>query len=242
MRRILPALVLTLLLPLVASAGDPGAGWAGDFSFAFALTRGNSDTTSVSASFHADRWLDQDLQWLNSATFLTGDTDGDKTAESMGLGTRLQWSHTPDLFSYYELPVMRDTFKDYRYRFQPGAGIGYKMLKEKDMTLDLTGGLAWVLTEYESTGDTDDYLGVKLGNLFAWKFSPTAELKQSLGVTFDGGDFGRYFARFEAGVAASLTKEWAVTVTFIDTYDSDPVDPSVQKNDIQMLAGISKKF
>lgn len=235
-------IVLALLVPILTPAEEPSAGWTGDFSFAFALTRGNSETTSVSASFHADRWVGVGLQWLNSGYFLTGDNDGDKTAESMGAATRLNWSHTPDFFSYYELPVMRDTFKDYSYRLQPGAGAGYKTLRDKDMTLDLTGGLAWVLTEYESTGDTDDFLGVKLGNLFSWKFSPTAELKQSLGVTFDSGDFGRYFARFEAGVAASLTKEWAVTVTFIDAYDSDPVGPGIEKNDIQMLAGISKKF
>lgn len=235
-------IVLALLVPFAVFAQEPPAGWSGDFSFAFALTRGNSETTSVSASFHADRKFGTEFEWLNAGYFLTGDTDGDKTAESMGVSTRLNWNHTPSIYSYYELPVMRDTFKDYSYRLMPGAGAGYKLLREKDMTLDLTGGLAWVLTEYESTNSSDDYLGIKLGDLFAWKFSPTAELKQSLSLTFDSGDLGRYFARFEAGVAASLTKDWAVTVTFIDTYDSDPVGPGIEKNDIQMLAGISKKF
>ena len=124
----------------------------------------------------------------------------------------------------------------------PGVGAGYKLLVEKDRTLDLYGGLSWVITKYESTSDTDDFLGIKMGDKFAYKFSPTAEFKQVLELTFDSGDLGRYFARFEAGVAASLTKDWAVTVSFIDAYDSDPIAPGIKKNDITMLAGISKKF
>jgi putative salt-induced outer membrane protein len=225
-----------------AYADDPPEGWSGDFSFAFALTRGNSDTTSVSASFHADHHWERGLEWLNAGYFLTGDADGDKTAESMGASTRLNWSHSPRVFSYYEVQALRDTFKDYDYRLMPGAGLGYKLLKEDNRTLDLYGGLSWVLTRYGSTGDTDDFLGLRVGDAFSWKFSPTAELKQSLEVTFDGGDLGQWFARFEAGVAANLSQEWALTVAFIDTYDADPVAPGIKKNDITMLAGISKKF
>jgi len=235
-------IVLALLVPVFLSADEPPAGWSGDFSFAFALTRGNSDTTSVSASFHADRTLAPGFEWLNTGTYLTGEKDGDKTAESMGASTRLNWAHTPRVFSYYELQALRDTFKDYNYRLMPGVGAGYKLLKEADRTLDLYGGLSWVMTKYKSTGETDDFLGLRMGDKFSWKFSPTAEFKQMLELTFDSGDLGRYFARFEAGVAANLTKEWAVTVTFIDAYDADPIGPGVKQNDVTMLAGISKKF
>ena len=234
--------IMVLLVPFTIAAGEITEEWSGDFSFAFALTRGNSDTTNVSASFHADRTLGEGFEWLNSGYYLTGDKDGEETAESMGASTRLNWSHTPRLFSYYEVQGLRDTFKDYNYRVMPGAGAGYKFLQEKDMTLDFYGGLNWVLTKYESSGDTDDFLGLKVGDKFAWKFSPTAEFKQVLELTFDSGDLGRYFARFEAGVAANLTKEWAVTVTFIDAYDSEPMAPGIKKNDVTMLAGISKKF
>lgn len=240
MRRAL--IVLALLLPALLAADEPPAGWSGDFAFAFALTRGNSDTTSLSASFHADRALAKGFEWLNSGYYLAADKDGEDTAESMGAATRLNWKHTPRLFSYYEMQALRDTFKDYNYRLMPGLGMGYKLVDDKAVALDLTGGLAWVVTKYESTGETDDFLGVKVGDKFSWKFSPTAEFKQSLDLTFDGGDFGHWFARFEAGVAANLSKEWALTVAFIDTYDADPVDPTVKKNDVQMLAGISKKF
>jgi len=235
-------IILALLVPMAVFADEPPAGWSGDFSFAFALTRGNSDTTNLSASFNANRKLAPEFEWLNSGYLLKGEKDGDKTAESMGATTRLNWSHTSRIFSYYEVQALRDTFKDYRYRLMPGVGAGYKLLVEKDRTLDLYGGLSWVMTKYESTGDTDDFLGIRMGDKFAWKFSPTAEFKQVLELTFDSGDLGRYFARFEAGLAANLTREWAVTVTFIDAYDSEPVGPGIKQNDITMLAGISKKF
>ena len=51
-----------------------------------------------------------------------------------------------------------------------------------------------------------------------------------------------YFARIEINLASAIAKGFAVKLSLIDLYDSDPVGEGVKKNDITFLAGLSVKF
>jgi len=40
----------------------------------------------------------------------------------------------------------------------------------------------------------------------------------------------------------AIAERWSVKLTFIDTYDSQPVGIGIEKNDITFIAGLSWKF
>jgi putative salt-induced outer membrane protein YdiY len=218
--------------------------WKGDVSLGLSLARGNSRSSSFSFTFSADGPINQakTLLWLNKAIYLFGESEGETSADNLLVSTRLNWQHTPRLYSYYELQGLRDRFKNYSYRIMPAVGVGYKIIAQKTVTMGLDAGLSEVFTEYYDSGDTDNYLGLKLGEELIWKIAETSEFNEKLEIDPDLSDFSRYFMRFEANLITAIAKSWSVKLTFIDTYDSQPVGVGVEKNDMVFIAGLSRKF
>jgi putative salt-induced outer membrane protein YdiY len=246
--RILLAVVFAVvslgLFGLAEEAKEEPPHWKGDTSVGLSLARGNSRSSSFSFTFSADGPINQakTLLWFNKAIYLFGESEGETSADNLLVSTRLNWQHTPRLYSYYELQGLRDRFKNYSYRIIPAVGVGYKVIAQKAVTLGLDAGLSEVFTEYYDSGDTDNYLGLKLGEELVWKIAETSEFNEKLEIDPDLGDFSRYFLRFEANLIAAIAKSWAVKLTFIDTYDSQPVGIGIEKNDIALIAGLSRKF
>lgn len=218
------------------------AKWSGDISVGFSLARGNTDTTNFSLSFSAEGEISKKIEWFNTGIFLLGRVDGKTEAESLGLGSQVNWQYSERFFTYFELQGIRDRFKNYKYRIMPSVGIGFKILAEEKVTLSAKTGIAEVFTEYLDTGLSDSYTGITIGNHFVWKLSETAELSQQLTLNSDISELDNYFARFEVNLAATISAGWAVKLTFIDSFDNNPVGEGIKKNDIVFLAGLSKKF
>jgi putative salt-induced outer membrane protein YdiY len=246
--RILSSMVFVVIsLGLFGLAEEPKEEpphWKGDTSVGLSLARGNSRSSSFSFTFSADGPINQakTLLWFNKAIYLFGESEGETSADNLLVSTRLDWQHTPRLYSYYELQGLRDRFKNYSYRIIPAVGVGYKVIARKMVTLGLDAGLSEVFTEYYDSGDTDNYLGLKLGEDLVWKIAETSEFNEKLEIDPDLSDFSRYFLRFETNLIAAIAQSWAVKLTFIDTYDSQPVGIGIEKNDIAFIAGLSRKF
>ena len=217
-------------------------GWTGNFGLGIAATTGNTETTNASLNTEMNRTFNRKVEWLNSLAYLYAETDGIKTAESTDLKTRMNLLHSERFYSFYELVAQRDIFKDYDYRLMPAVGVGYKAVKSDRAELSLYTGVTQVYTEYDSTGDMEDFTGIKVGDLWSYKFSETAELKQLLEITPDIDNTDHYLVQFELGLSANVTKNWALNVNFVDKYDSEPSDPLIEKNDTALTVGISRKF
>ena len=216
--------------------------WSGDMSLGIAMTRGNSETLSVSFSFGLKKKLGEKLEWFNSGFYLYNQDEKKKSAESMGFTTRLNWLKRNRFYSYYEFQILRDIFKDYNYRLIPSAGLGYKLIDSKSFGFTLYGGLTQVITKYKSTSGNESFTGVKVGNKLAWKFSPTSELNQMIEFISRLSKVEEFFIRFELGLAAAVSKKWALSFSFLNTYDSHPPKMEINKNDAALIAGINYKF
>jgi len=219
---------------------EPGK-WTGDAALSLSITSGNTQTSSVAFSFAAKRPFPEKLELENSGFFLLSKISGTTNAESMGLGSRLNWKHSDRFFSYYELQAVRDRFKNYDYRILPNVGVGYKVHLSEKGELSFTAGLAEVFTKYHDSGERDSYAGLTLGDKFSWKLSPTAELSQQLVINAEASDLNHYFARLEISLSAALSNQLALKLTFVDNYDNEPVGEGIEKNDIHLMAGISLK-
>jgi putative salt-induced outer membrane protein YdiY len=216
--------------------------WSGDMSLGFAMTRGNSETLSISFSFGLEKKFSDKLEWLNSGFYLYNQQKNKKSAESIGFATRLNWLKSKRFYSYYEFQFLRDIFKGYNYRLIPGAGLGYKLVELKSFGFSLYGGLTRVITRYKSTSNTESFTGVKVGDQLAWKFTSTAELNQMAEFISSLSKPEEFFIRFEAGLAASISKKWALSFSFVYTYDSNPPKIEIKKNDAALIGGINYKF
>ncbi|MBP1766768.1 MAG: hypothetical protein H6P98_883 [Candidatus Aminicenantes bacterium] len=244
------ALIMTSLL--VFSLGFSGLAeeteepphWKGDFSLGLSLASGNSQSSSFSFTFAADGPINKSntMMWINKAIYLYGEMEGETSVENLLLSSRVDWLHTGRLYSYYELQGIRDRFKNYSSRILPALGAGYKVIAQQKVALGVDGGLAFVLTKYYDTGDTDSYAALKLGEQLVWKIAETSEFNEKLEFLPRISDFGWYFLRLEANLVTAIAGSWAVKLTFIDSYDSRPVGIGIKKNDVAFIASLSRKF
>jgi putative salt-induced outer membrane protein YdiY len=217
-------------------------GWQGDASLSLGLTRGNTDTTTLSFSAGLKKEWSKTWALEESASFMMTRVYGETTAENMGLTSRVSHKTSEKLFVFGEVQALRDRFKNYSYRFIPQIGAGFAAVKTERISLDFTAGLTQVVTRYHQTADNDTYTGLALGNRWAWKIGENAELKESLSFNTDFSQLSRFFLRLEVSLISSLTKLLAVKLTLIDSYDNRPVGVGIKKNDLALLAGLSLKF
>lgn len=216
--------------------------WSGDMSLGLAMTKGNSDTLNVSFSFALNKKFGKKLEWRNSGFYLYHSEKKIKSAESLGLTSRLNWLKNKRFYSYVEFQALRDIFKDYNYRLTPGLGLGYKILESKKLKYTMYAGLNQVITRSISTKLHESYAGVKVGDQLTWKISSTTELNQKAEYIYRISELKKYFFRFETGIAAAITKRWALSVSFVNSYDSSPSKTGIKKNDYTLVAGINFKF
>ncbi len=238
-------MILSLILVTGISAEEENGKWSkwgGDAAVGFALARGNTDTTSFSLTLSAKGSLSESIVNSNKAFFIFNREKDITNAESMGWESQIDWQHTEQFFSYFEILVLRDRFKNHSYRIRPSIGIGYRIMATEKVQLSAGTGISEVFTKYYDSGETESYTGIELGNQFSWKISESAEFTQTLGLTADFSELDRYFLRFEASVATAITKGLSMKLTVMDNYDNKPVGEGIEKNDISILAGLSAKF
>ncbi len=238
-------LIWTLGFASGLSAQDeemPPSKWNGDASLGLSLSRGNSDATHFSFAFNAAGSLSDKIEWVNSLLFLFGQTDKLTNTETYQLASRINWTHSGRFFSYYDVQMIRDRFKNYSYRISPGIGAGYKLVANETVTLALSGGLSEVFTRYHDSHENDSFLGIVLGNQFVWKISDASELNQKWEWNFDTSQSAHYLSNLEANLITNLIKNWAVKLTVLNRTDSQPVGDGFKKNDFSFLAAISWKF
>lgn len=242
--RITHGIIITIFLIVAGTAvgEEPVADWTGTLGLAFSLTRGNSDTTNLSFNATAKNAFAPRWEWVNSAYLLNQESDGVKKADIASLTTGVNWAIMNRQTLYAEAGYLKDRFKDYQYRLTPGVGYGYGMIEAEHEKLNLLAGLTYVVTRYYSTGDSKSYMGVKAGDTYWMKISPTAEFTQGFEIVSDVAEPSRWFAKFDLGLSAALTQKLAMTFSLRDSYDAKPVDPELVKNDWMLMAGITFKY
>ena len=232
-----------ILIPVFGQEEDSvPPGWTGDIALSLSVMRGNAETTNTSVTFKAERTFSRPFKLSSSGFFLLNRTEGITSAESMGMNVRLDWTHSNRFFSYYEIPVVRDKFKNYVFRFLPGAGIGLKVIATETAEWALTTGLAQVYTKYDRPDVSDSFMGLAAGYKLKWTLSETAEFNQVLDLNTDISELSRYIVHLDTSLTAAVSKSLGLKLSLIDNYEHKPVGEGVVENDIAYLAGLSYKF
>jgi putative salt-induced outer membrane protein YdiY len=154
----------------------------------------------------------------------------------------LKWSHNERLFTQYEILVVHDKFKNYKYRLSPNIGVGYRVVQTEKSELSLKAGFSETFTKFYDTGETDSFAGLFIGNDFNWTISESAEFIQLTHVNWDLSDINRFLARIELTLVTSLVGGFGLKLSLIDKYDSEPESRDIKKNDLTFLTNISLKF
>lgn len=248
----LAALVATTM-PGAALAQDNKADgqWRGLAGAALSATSGNSSAHSLAVTVDAARATAADKVSLGGFINHGKSKDGGvstTTADKWAAFGQYDFNLGPRVVAFGRLGLEGDGLLDLDLRSAVAAGLGYKVIDEKDTKFTVYGGLGYTTDKYGSvqtiggkTGSSFSRASVYLAEESSHQLSATTAFKQRLDV-FPGisGDKA-VIAKFSAGLSVAMSSTLNLTVGLQDTYNSKP-PTGKKKNDMALLAGIGMKF
>jgi putative salt-induced outer membrane protein len=229
--------------------------WRGAFAAGVAIASGNTKSTNFNASVDMLRATKEDkLTFFLTSLYGTRDVAGvsEKTANLTRGGLRYDWNLSDRLFVFGLLEAEQDKIQRLDSRFIGGAGFGYKVIKEKDTSFDIFGGVTGrrdsnTVTVVRATPlpatsfdqkVTSNSTELLLGEESNHKLSDSVSFKQKLTVFPNLKNSGEYRAQFDSGLVMAIANGINLQVTLSDRYNSD-VAPGTKKSDLLFLTGIN---
>lgn len=229
--------------------------WRGAFAAGVAIASGNTKSTNFNASVDMLRATKEDkLTVFLTSLYGTRDVAGvsEKTANLSRGGLRYDWNLSDRFFVFGLLEAEQDKVQRLDSRFVGGAGFGYKVIKEKNNTFDIFGGVTGrrdknTVTVVNSTVTpptsidrkvTSSSTELLLGEESNHKLSETVSFKQKLTMYPNLKNSGEYRAQFDSGLVVAVAQGVNLQMTLSDRYNSEAA-PGTKKNDVLFLTGIN---
>jgi putative salt-induced outer membrane protein YdiY len=217
----------------------------GSLGAGLSITSGNSDTTAFNLAFGLVYDPKTHSLFKADAFWLYSKSDGEATADKATARLRYEYKFTERIYGFGQVGYLRDRFKNITYLISPMAGAGYLVLKEKTLELGLDGSLGGAF-EKDSGFDATSSGAFAVGEAFTWKISPSATFTQKMSGLWKMNDTSDYFFHFDVGVAATLTKNFEIKVSYLVDYKNMPLSPDpanpLTKTDTALIATILYKF
>jgi putative salt-induced outer membrane protein len=212
--------------------------WITTGSLGFSLTRGNSETSMVSAGFGAVKYTDNDETRLSlgGAYGKVGDTTNAQTAFA-----NAQYNEviSGPLYLGAGVDFLHDNISALDYRITPAILLGAYLVKTDATKLALEVGPGWT---FQKQGGVDDsFLSVVARERFETTLSSGTKFFQSISGLFNTDNSDDYVITAEAGVDMKIAGSVSLRVAVQDIYDAVPAN-GVEKNELRLTSGIAISF
>ena len=217
--------------------------WAGGVNVGFALTRGNSQTKSLSLAFTADRkTLHDHLGLYATSVYATDDAPGvsaSTTANAIQSGIRYDHDITSRIFAFVGGDFQTDALQSLDLRSVATGGIGLHVIKNDATTLDLLGGLNYTRENYSTF--SRDLAGLTLGEELTHKVGKSTLITEKLYIYPDLSQTGEYRGVFNFGTVTKINKWLGWQNSIADTYVTNP-PAGKRQNDVILTTGLNLSF
>lgn len=239
MRRLV--ILLSISTTVLAAESTPPPRWTSSIGAGLAITSGNSDTKNL--NFSANTKYDPATKFVfkADATYLRGESDGEKQVDKASATARGERSLSDRLFAFGEVSYLRDPFKDIDYFIAPVAGAGYRVIKSDTRNLTVDGAVG-VQTESNSFVGRTSSGAVKAGENLDWALSPSSKLTQKVTGIWKTDDFGDAFYHFDTGLVTTVATRLELKVAYLYDYKNKPPVATIQKGDSALFAALLFKF
>lgn len=234
-------------------------GWTGGSTVGFSLTRGNSETESLSLAFNAARATKNDkITMYTTAVYDTNQlsTPG-TTANTETGGIRYDRNLNPRLFAFVSADFMSNALQDLNLRSVGSVGLGYHAVKNANTTLDFLAGGNFTDENYTQfitvppSGTTGGYTystklihnfgALTLGEEFMHKIGKTTVVTEKLYFFPDLTQTGQYRATADLGFITKINKWFGWQNSASDVYVTNPPSGAKQ-NDLVLTTGLNFTF
>ncbi len=234
--------LLALALPALAAADEPPKPpplWSGKAEVSYVATSGNSDTKTLGAAGETEY---QPGPWSGKLKleFVRAEADGKENARSFAGLLRGARKLSARLETYAEGTYLENTFSGIDHRVAGEGGLAYLLVGPEPHSLKFEGGIGYT-KEDRSNGDDRSFATGRLGLLYKWKFSKTAEFSEEASFTESFKDSKDWRFANTASVSAGLTTVLSVKISHALQTLNEPV-PGKKKTDTITSAALVAKF
>jgi putative salt-induced outer membrane protein YdiY len=216
--------------------------WSGSFTVGAQLRRGNTDTADVHTEFKAMRKAPREelnLRFYSDYGETEGETDRNKAFGQ----AKLKILKTDRLYLFGVADMEYDEMAQLDLRAQGFDGLGYKLIARERTTLLGEAGAGLTGEFFDADGDEENLeASAILAAELTQKLFEHVVLYQGITLFPSLGDFGEYRLRSESTLTSPLGDGWAIKLSLIDDYDSDPENEDVEKNDLRFISAIEYTF
>jgi putative salt-induced outer membrane protein len=243
------ALLITLLLfaslPVMAQNSQPAAAapktYTGNFGAGFALTGGNTDTSSLNLSYEITRDPKTKNIMKSRGLYLRSSSNNEVTADALRLTFRDDYFLSKRVSVYGAMGYLRDPFKSISYLLNPQGGLGFNAYSTEKAAFSFSGGAgaAWEKNEgldMRSSGT------LNAGQNFSYKFSDTAKLTQNLTGLWKTNEMADALYHFDIALVTTIVKRFDLKVEFMDEYKNRTPFVTIKKNDTAFITSFLYKL
>ena len=199
--------------------------WKGEGQIGASLATGNTRSKGLSAGLAlARKGLEWDYKVRAQADYQR--TNGRTSVERFVVEAEPQYKFSDRGFAYGLGRWEQDRILGYDTRWNLSAGLGYKVIDNKRLSLSLKGGPTWRQTDFVS-GLNESEINALAGLDFGWQLSPTIRLTQVASTIV--GERNTTASSLTA-LNAKLTGALSARVAYSAEIDSNP-PPGIEKVD-----------
>lgn len=166
-------------------------GWTGEGEAGGFVSTGNAEESGVALGLGLKK---ESLKWRHriDAVADTREADGVRTKERYFAGYEGNYKITDRLYAVGALSWEKDIFAGVERRFSESLGLGYRVIDQKALRLDVDGSLAARQTDYvrpavsiPGRDYSESTLGGRAGGRLVWDISATTSLSEVAVAYFD---------------------------------------------------------
>ena len=179
----------------------------------YVQTSGNSNTSTFSTKVEASTALSEKSNFRAKGNILYSENDNDSSANKYDIELDYNYMLSEKIYSYFGVNYLKDQFSDYDYRLNAGPGLGYKLLDDKEQTIDLQGGLDYALDQY-SDGIKDEYVASRAEVNYRYKINENLKFKQMFNYLVSLEDNNKYFMASDTSLGVKMTDNLSLGVSY----------------------------
>ena len=234
----LPGPAVVRIHPLGASFISRVDGYV-DIGFTFQLANNVRQlSAAIGAEHRSQRWRNQ----LKGSSYFQNQDDVDGTSRNnVSLATQRLFSDRWSGIASFGLEQNQEL--DLLLRSSLAAVAG-RFLRQTNYTIILVGaGLTYTHESFLTGEETNNLETVFSGEFdFFRKDAPNTDIRVALKAYPSLSNFGRVRLNFDARAARELFKDFTLSLTFFDTFDSRPPSATASKNDFGTTLSIGWTF
>lgn len=254
-----PGILLAILLSTTGADGAPATPpplqdapppqypqWKGALTLGATWTDGNTETTTISGTFNAERRDEKDRWTFDLYGNYGENTDTatnvkDRTADNYGGGIKYDYFWSKKMYLLGNGSGKSDHEADLNLRYVLGAGVGYQWLESEKFKWGTELGLSYVDEDFEdNTGDAE-FVAARLASNLAYQLSKTSTFEQVAELLPSLEDSEDVIAKFDNRLKLIITGKWIAQIQYVLDFDGSTPN-GVEETDHRVVLSVGWSF